>query len=497
MTSRRGECPYSSDEWKKYYSIWSDRSWINRRVDSHSLPKDEVKRLSMSFDIDCRILIDLYGQDRQKLPDVLPIPLFITYHDPFLDFDVYIDGKNQSIATTDFSYHFASCVILNILNEMEDCWDLSELPSGVFESFFKQLYRLIESGDRNEAESTLAYGNSRIRDAESEGNDLSEDDTFFFFLSDLWSIAFNNKEINSLLSIFQEGYPLLVWLPVSSEDRNIILHIRIDQPLSTSVSENLNTEIVSCSLWFESLADKGDYNYNSHIRFKAPEGMQIVGIKRKKDGKEIADWGDSNLRITGNTSQLEFYRSSADLKSEDGIVVNLLPYNRNFLFGGIACSLAVTLIMFMFGCELLSSKSLSPTLLFSIIGLFPTLALLVYRENEHKLVSRSLKNVRKSLNFFLRVFGSFVALGFASYYINVASVKLCASIMCWVVSFFGFCLFLWYWMKARRADRLVEGYFRTLRTQDPYNKLSPHGMDTDFSERLFVRIRKSVLGSDD
>ena len=52
-------------------------------------------------------------------------------------------------------------------------------------------------------------------------------------------------------------------------------------------------------------------------------------------------------------------------------------------------------------------------------------------------------------------------------------------------------------MKARRADRLVEGYFRTLRTQDPYNKLSPHGMDTDFSERLFVRIRKSVLGSDD
>ena len=178
MTSRRGECPYSSDEWKKYYSIWSDRSWINRRVDSHSLPKDEVKRLSMSFDIDCRILIDLYGQDRQKLPDVLPIPLFITYHDPFLDFDVYIDGKNQSIATTDFSYHFASCVILNILNEMEDCWDLSELPSGVFESFFKQLYRLIESGDRNEAESTLAYGNSRIRDAESEGNDLSEDDTF-------------------------------------------------------------------------------------------------------------------------------------------------------------------------------------------------------------------------------------------------------------------------------------------------------------------------------
>ena len=57
----------------------------------------------------------------------------MTYRAPFLDVDAYIDGKDQSIATTDFSYHFASCVILNILNEMEDCWDLSELPSGVFE----------------------------------------------------------------------------------------------------------------------------------------------------------------------------------------------------------------------------------------------------------------------------------------------------------------------------------------------------------------------------
>ena len=117
MTSRRGECPYSSDEWKKYYSIWSDRSWINRRADSYSLPKDDVTRFSISFDINCEVLIDLYAKNSQKLPDVIPVPLFMTYRAPFLDVDAYIDGKDQSIATTDFSYHFASCVILNILNE--------------------------------------------------------------------------------------------------------------------------------------------------------------------------------------------------------------------------------------------------------------------------------------------------------------------------------------------------------------------------------------------
>lgn len=509
LTSWYGACSYSPVTWKQYYSLWKDRSWINRRVDSYSLPKDEVTRFSISFDINCEVLIDLYAKNSQKLPDVIPVPLIMTYRAPFLDVDAYIDGKDQSIATTDFSYHFASCVILNILNEMEDCWDLSELPHSLFDTFSKQLYRLMESGDRNEANSTLAYGYSRIRDAESRGEDLSEDDTFFFLLSDLWSVVLNDKDIGYLLELFQRGYPLLVWLPISPEDKNIVLHIRVDRASPIFSDTSLNTETVSCSVWFEAIEgskalqgpasnqDEKYRNHNYHIRIKAPEGMQIVGVRREKNGKEIADWGDSGLKIAGNTSQLEFYRSYAGMGSEEAIIIDLLPSNRNFLFGGIACSLAVTLIMFMFGFELLGPKPLSPTLLFSIIGLFPTLALLVYRENEHKLVSLSLKNTRKSLNIFLRFFGLSVVFGFVSYYIDIAILRLCASVVCWLVSFSASLLFLWYWFKARRADNLIEHYFRTLRTQDPYNKLSPHGMDTDFSERLFVRIRKSVLGSDD
>lgn len=90
---------------KLYHDLWTDRSWVHRRIDEISFTERGMLQVKSTFDLDITHLKEKIGSLPEELRkgDQIALPLMALPRTLLLDIDVTLDGKTQSFASTETS----------------------------------------------------------------------------------------------------------------------------------------------------------------------------------------------------------------------------------------------------------------------------------------------------------------------------------------------------------------------------------------------------------
>lgn len=88
-----------------YHDLWTDRSWVHRRIDEITFTERGMMQVKSTFDLDISYLKQKINRLPQELrkDDQIALPLMALPRTLLLDIDVMLDGKPQSFASTETS----------------------------------------------------------------------------------------------------------------------------------------------------------------------------------------------------------------------------------------------------------------------------------------------------------------------------------------------------------------------------------------------------------
>ena len=97
---------------KLYHDLWTDRSWVHRRIDEVSFTERGMMQVKSTFDLDIAHLREKISKLPKKLrrEDQIALPLMALPRTLLLDIDVTLDGKAQSFASTETSFDITRCI---------------------------------------------------------------------------------------------------------------------------------------------------------------------------------------------------------------------------------------------------------------------------------------------------------------------------------------------------------------------------------------------------
>ena len=97
-----------------YHDLWTNRSWVHRRIDEISFTERGMMQVKSTFDLDITHLKEKIGSLPEELRkgDQIALPLMALPRTLLLDIDVMLDGKAQSFASTKTSAEITCCIYL-------------------------------------------------------------------------------------------------------------------------------------------------------------------------------------------------------------------------------------------------------------------------------------------------------------------------------------------------------------------------------------------------
>ena len=124
-----------------YHNLWTDRSWVHRRIDEISFTERGMMQVKSTFDLDIAYLKKKISRLPKKLRkgNQVALPLTALPRTLLLDIDVTLDGKAQSFASTETSADITRCIyvqeyyneyvsIINSSNaQMQQEWPAKEI----------------------------------------------------------------------------------------------------------------------------------------------------------------------------------------------------------------------------------------------------------------------------------------------------------------------------------------------------------------------------------
>lgn|GEM_PF-1810091 len=95
-----------------YHNLWTDRSWVHRRIDEISFTERGMMQVKSTFDLDIAHLKEKINNLPEELRkgDQIALPLMALPRTLLLDIDVTLDGKAQSFASTETSFDVTRCI---------------------------------------------------------------------------------------------------------------------------------------------------------------------------------------------------------------------------------------------------------------------------------------------------------------------------------------------------------------------------------------------------
>lgn len=97
-----------------YHDLWTNRSWVHRRIDEISFTERGMMQVKSTFDLDIAYLKKKISTLPKKLhkDDHIELPLMALPRTLILDIDVTLDGKAQSFGSTETSAYITHCIYL-------------------------------------------------------------------------------------------------------------------------------------------------------------------------------------------------------------------------------------------------------------------------------------------------------------------------------------------------------------------------------------------------
>lgn len=279
----------SPSEWKYFYSLWRQRSWMIRRVDRVSVVDRDRTQLNMTFTIDNRRIRDYLrenGFDETEINQI-PLPLFLWGKEPVLDVDVKSgSGRRLPVASKDANTYFARCVLLAQAKMDElDGWGCmhrfarfhSDLDTILVQNDLKRLTAMVDDLERLTVDS--------LQLTEFENEQLQ----YFRY----WVHFLTNVD-GRLLSTFMHSYVFLVYIDFKPDSDIQVISCRfvyknkfvLGRPKPGRVNYRHNI----LSTGFDGV------DRRVHVRVEAPEGLRISRI-------ELIDQRQANKRYTNKDVQ--------------------------------------------------------------------------------------------------------------------------------------------------------------------------------------------------
>ena len=109
----RGDHSPLSEYHELFHALWTDRSWINRRIDEVQIVSADSTSTKSTFDLNIKRLNEIACENNFPEDEVLPVPLLIQPRKQLLDADIDLNGKPQSLAGTLPSASVAACIYIH------------------------------------------------------------------------------------------------------------------------------------------------------------------------------------------------------------------------------------------------------------------------------------------------------------------------------------------------------------------------------------------------
>ena len=280
---------YSPNEWRCFHSLWTQRSWMVRRVDRVSVVDRDRIQLNMTFTIDNRRIrecLKKHGFDDANMKQV-PLPLFLWKKEPVLDVDVKSDsGRRLPVASKDANTYFARCVLLAQAKMDElDGWGCmhrfarfhSDLDTILVQNDLKRLTAMVNDLERLTVDS--------LQLTEFENEQLQ----YFRY----W-VHFLTTDDKQLLSTFMHFYVFLVYIDFEPNAAIQVISCRFVYKCKFVLDRsrfgrsNYKHDILTTGF--------NGIDHRVHVRVEAPEGLRISRI-------ELIDQQQANKRYTNKDVQ--------------------------------------------------------------------------------------------------------------------------------------------------------------------------------------------------
>ena len=350
-----------------YHDLWTDRSWVHRRIDEISFTERGMMQVKSTFDLDIAYLrkriIDLPEELRRD--DQIALPLMALPRTLLLDIDVTLDGKAQSFASTETSADITRCIYLQeyfskrkkdlSINEWPpECLDEMEYVSEFIchwleQSSSEDARKWLQNTDQTDEIKEKIMTLDR---EETEGKCISQNDIDTLYeelkscdktLSIIDNITNSDYPEDTTTkpyqweqwSRFSKDYIAVVLIDIPSGRRRAKLtYITKTNPNYSNISNILSIRTSLITVACASLLGSG-VEKRYHFRINAPDGHYISSlglVDARNDNNEVA-FHQSNV-----SSQRDSYDSTNKAQSvacvtADGANLTFLEIKDNTLQG--------------------------------------------------------------------------------------------------------------------------------------------------------------------
>lgn len=309
---------YRPDEWDLHASLWTDRSWMVRRVDRVSIVDRERVQLSITFTIDNRViqnLLEKYGYEVSRSLQI-PLPLFLWKKEPVLDVDVRSDsGRRLPVVTRDQSTYFAQSILMSGV-EIDD---LIATDSGriQFASFMTELHALLAQNKPSHDLDALPdeIGKTILN---SKGREFTQSEKQRLNRILYW-IAFSEKVTEERIREFVNSYIFMTRVEIDPSIDVQVIHCRfvyknkfkLDRPSFGRATYHYDI----LATGFDTLDER------VHVRLEAPAGTRIVEvcpiIQNRNQEKVVYHDAKEILQSVLTSNLVELVRSRMTISDND------------------------------------------------------------------------------------------------------------------------------------------------------------------------------------
>lgn len=172
-----------------YHDLWTDRSWVHRRIDEISFTERGMMQVKSTFDLDIAYLKKKISKlpKRLRKGDQIALPLMALPRTLLLDIDVTLDGKAQSFAGKETSAELTHCIYLQEyfskhIADTSHCKKNLVTKKWPSESFDEMQYvsdficHWFEQGNSGYAEKRLAHITNQLDELKQEVQSLQREE---------------------------------------------------------------------------------------------------------------------------------------------------------------------------------------------------------------------------------------------------------------------------------------------------------------------------------
>lgn len=438
----KGPFPFDLQLWNFYYTLWTDRRWVHRRVDTiGSSEPSPWMNIEISFDINSAILEATAAAYNISPNKRLLLPLMLQPRTHLLGFEADLNGRSQSLASNDDSARmaqaisFASFMEKRVIQLDSFKYHYEALAADTYLAFKDSSAKLLQEkiaeniekanqliDQSTELEKQLTDNSLEHATSAALLTEISEVTekmrahyTYAGFLNDF--IA----HINSGVLWRETGNPLQGYrIIVLKVDRmhassNAILNLRFLSPQTNKTSLNpLSFRRNAKTIYYRQSLLGTNFENRYHIRIKVPPGLKIVSAERNVVGRNpriidnlneiekihekfggqdnVREWHDTQLRKT-STSPVGPERCHALIRVE--------PDPRIFYSKALYTIVALlAFLFFAFSADLSSADIVTSSV--ALAALFIAVPKLLGRaEHEDFLTARILSCMRVALGFLI------------------------------------------------------------------------------------------------